>query len=68
MATQLKKTNTQLAFSEEEAKRIVDEVRETGYLIEHNIKQKVKHGQEYFLVKTVEELATEKDIMDQFKN
>lgn len=67
MENLLKSTNVSLVFSEEAANILVEQAKERGNLAEHNIKQKMKHGQEYWIVKIVEELDTEKAIMDQFK-
>lgn len=63
----LKNINNYLVFTEESANILVEQAKQRGNLAEHNIKQKSKHGQEYFLVKIVEELDTEAAIMAQFK-
>lgn len=63
----MKSTNVSLVFSEEAANILVEQAKERGNLAEHNIKQKIKHGQDYWIVKIVEEFDTERAIMDQFK-
>lgn len=67
MKNLLKSTDVHLVFSEEAANILVEEAKERGNLEEHNIKQKNKHGKEYWVVKIVEVMDTERAIMDQFK-
>lgn len=64
---QLNKTEVHLFFSKDEAKSFIAEKEEGHYLIEHNLKEKEKYNQPYFIVKVKEEFDTEVAVMAQFK-
>ena len=64
----LSEQKTFIFFNKDEAKKKVQELEDAGYLIELNIKEKIKYGQDYYLVKTKEQFDTEVEVMAQFKD
>lgn len=65
MATPLRTTTTMFTFSELEAEGLVENAKDQteGYIIEHNIRRKEKKEEVYYIVKIVEELNKEKDLV-----
>ena len=63
----LNKTEQHLFFTKQEALDKIKELEGQGYVIEHNLKEKEKFDQPYFLVKVKEQFDTEAAIMAQFK-
>lgn len=63
----LSKVEQHLFFTKDEALKKIKELEEKGYVVEHNLKEKSKYHQEYFIVKVKEEFDTEAAIMSQFK-